>query len=62
MALYGDELDRGFELVVERANAVGGVVGRQIQIIRGSATSPQEGIAAAGQLVGRDKVDVLVGT
>lgn len=62
MALYGDELDRGFELAVERANAAGGVLGRQIQIVRGSATSPQEGIAAVEQLVGRDKVDLLVGT
>ncbi|MGI4795327.1 MAG: ABC transporter substrate-binding protein, partial [Janthinobacterium lividum] len=62
MALYGDELDRGFELAVERANTAGGVLGRQIQIVRGSATSPQEGIAAVEQLVGRDKVDLLVGT
>ncbi len=62
MALYGDELTRGFELAVEHANAAGGVLGRQVQIVRGSATSAQEGIAAVEQLVGRDKVDVLIGT
>lgn len=62
MAMYGDELTRGFELAVERANAGGGVLGRQVQVVRGSATNPQEGIAAVEQLVGRDKVDVLVGT
>ena len=62
MALYGDELTRGFELAVARANAAGGVLGRQIQIVRGSATNPQEGIAAVEQLVGRDKVEILVGT
>jgi len=62
MALYGDELTRGFELAVERANAAGGVLGRKIEIVRGSATTPQEGIAAVEQLVGRDKVDVLIGT
>ena len=62
MALYGDELTRGFELAVAHANAAGGVLGRQIQIVRGSATNPQEGIAAVEQLVGRDKVEILVGT
>ncbi len=62
MALYGDELTRGFELAVEAANAGAGVLGRKIQIVRGSATTPQEGIAAVEQLVGRDKVDMLVGT
>ena len=62
MALYGDELTRGFELAVDAANAKGGVLGRQIQIIRGSATTAQEGIAAVEQLVGRDKVDLLLGT
>jgi len=62
MALYGDELTRGFELAVDRANAAGGVLGKQVQIVRGSATSSQEGIAAVEQLVGRDKVDALVGT
>ena len=62
MALYGDELTRGFELAAERVNAAGGVLGKQVRIVRGSATSSQEGIAAVEQLVGRDGVDVLVGT
>ena len=62
MALYGDELTRGFELAVDAANAKGGVLGRPIQIVRGSASSAQEGIAAVEQLVGRDKVDLLIGT
>ena len=62
MALYGDEMTRGFDLAVDRANAAGGVLGRQVAIIRGSATTAQEGIAAVEQLVGRDKVELLVGT
>jgi branched-chain amino acid transport system substrate-binding protein len=62
LALYGDELTRGYELAVEQANAKGGVLGKKIQVIRGSAGSAQEGIAAVEQLVGRDKVDILVGT
>ena len=62
MALYGDEVTRGFELAVDWANAKGGVIGRQLQIVRASAASAQEGIAAVEQLVGRDKVDILTGT
>ena len=62
MALYGDEMTRGFDIAVDQANAAGGVLGRKIVIIRGSATTAQEGIAAVEQLVGRDKVDLLSGT
>lgn len=62
MALYGDEMTRGYDIAVEQANAKGGVLGRKIQLIRGSATNAQEAIAAVEQLVGRDKVDLLSGT
>ena len=62
MALYGDEMTRGYEIAVEQANAKGGVLGHQIVLVRGSATTAQEGIAAVEQLVGRDKVDLLSGT
>ncbi len=62
MALYGDEVTRGYEMAVEQANAQGGVLGRKVVIVRGSATSAQEGIAAVEQLVGREKADVLMGT
>jgi branched-chain amino acid transport system substrate-binding protein len=62
MALYGDEMTRGYDIAVDQANAKGGILGRKIVIIRGSATSAQEAIAAVEQLVGRDKVDLLSGT
>lgn len=62
LALYGDEMTRGFELAVDRVNAAGGVLGRTVQIVRASATTPQEAITAVEQLVSRDKVDVLSGT
>ena len=62
MAQYGDEVTRGFELAVDWINAQGGVIGRKVEIVRGNATSAQEGIAAVEQLVGRDKVDLLTGT
>lgn len=62
MALYGDEMTRGYDIAIDQANAGGGILGRKVAIIRGSATSPQEGIAAVEQLIGRDKVDLLSGT
>jgi branched-chain amino acid transport system substrate-binding protein len=62
LALYGDEMTRGYEIAVDQINAKGGVLGRKIELIRGSATSAQEAIAAVEQLVGRDKADLLSGT
>jgi branched-chain amino acid transport system substrate-binding protein len=62
MAQYGDEVTRCFELAADWINSKGGVLGRQVQIIRGNATSAQEGIAAVEQLAGREKVEILVGT
>ena len=61
-AQYGDEVTRAFELAADSVNASGGLLGRQVLIVRGNATSAQEGIAAVEQLVGRDKVDILIGT
>jgi hypothetical protein len=52
---------RGFELAVDQVNAAGGLLGKKVAIVRGSATTAQEGIAAVEQLVGRDKVDLLIG-
>jgi len=60
LALYGDELARGYELAAEAVNAQGGVLGRQVEIVRGNATNPQEAIAAIEQLAG--DVDVFIGT
>lgn len=62
LALYGDELARGYQLAVNERNAKGGVLGKKIELIRGDAANPQQGIAAVDQLVTRDKVDVLIGT
>ena len=61
-ALYGDETTRGYELAAMLANAKGGVLGRQVTIVRGSATNPQEAMAVVEQLAGRDKVDAFIGT
>ena len=62
LALYGGEMTRGFELAVDQANAAGGLLGRKIELVRGDASHPQQGIATVEQLVTRDKVDIFTGT
>ena len=62
LALYGDELARGYQLAVDERNAKGGVLGRKIELVRGDATNPQQGIAAVDQLATREKVELFIGT
>ena len=62
LALYGTEVGRGYELAVEQANAAGGVMGRKIELVRGDAANPQQGIATVEQLATKDKVDLFIGT
>lgn len=61
-ALYGDETTRGYELAALQQNVKGGVLGRQISVIRGNASNPQEAMATVEQLAGREKVDAFIGT
>lgn len=62
LALYGDETTRGYELAAEEINVKGGLLGRQIEVIRGSATNPQEAIAAVEKLASVDGAELFVGT
>lgn len=62
MAQYGDEVTRAYEMAAKAANATGGLLGRQVEILRGNATTPQEALGAVEQLIGREKVDILIGT
>lgn len=61
-ALYGGEVTRGYELAADAVNAAGGILGKKVEVVRGNATNPQEGIAAVEQLAGSENVDVFVGT
>ena len=62
MALYGTEVTHGYELAVDEANAAGGLNGRKIEMVRGDAVTPQQGISTVEQLVTKDKVDMFIGT
>lgn len=60
MANYGDESAKGYELAIDKVNAAGGVLGKQIELIRGDAANAQQGMAAVEQLA--DQVDLFTGT
>ena len=62
LAIYGDEMARGFQLALDERNAKGGVLGRKIELVRGDATNPQQAIAAVDQLASRDNVELFIGT
>ncbi len=62
LALYGDELARGYQLAIDIKNASGGILGRKVELLRGDATTPQQGVSAVDQLASRDKVDAFIGT
>lgn len=62
LALYGDELARGYELAVNEANANGGVLGRQVELIRGDAANPQQAQSAVTRLAEQEDVDAFIGT
>ena len=62
LALYGTEVTRGYEMAVDQVNAAGGLLGRKVELVRGDAANPQQGIATVEQLVTKDKVDLFTGT
>ncbi|MGS0754776.1 ABC transporter substrate-binding protein [Roseateles sp. GG27B] len=62
LALYGDEMARGYQLAIDERNAKGGILGRKIELVKGDASTPQQGIAAVDQLVSRDKAELFIGT
>ena len=62
LAVFGDEVARGYELAADAVNGKGGVLGRPVQIVRGDAGNPQQGISIIEKLVAQDKVELFVGT
>jgi branched-chain amino acid transport system substrate-binding protein len=52
---------RGAALAVEEANAAGGVLGRQIELIAEDSVNPSTAVTKAQKLVERDRVVCLIG-
>ena len=62
LALYGDELARGYQLAIDLKNASGGILGRKVELVRGDASTPQQGVSVVDQMATRDKIDAFIGT
>ncbi len=62
-SIAGLEVLSGIELAMENVNAAGGVLGKQIELIKENDESiPTKGVTAAQKLITRDKVSALIGT
>jgi branched-chain amino acid transport system substrate-binding protein len=60
---YGPAMVKSIRAVVEKVNAAGGVLGRQIEIIsEDDETNPDAGVRAARKLVDVNKVVAILGT
>lgn len=62
MAVLGNDLGNWYEIAVEEQNAKGGILGRQIELVRGDAVNAQEAITAVDRLVGSKGAEIVVGT
>lgn len=58
----GEATFQGYEIAVEEANADGGVMGRQVELLRGDASTPEQGISEVNRLATSDEVDLFLGT
>jgi branched-chain amino acid transport system substrate-binding protein len=60
---YTNDVKDGFKMAVDKINAKGGVLGRQITFVtRDDKFKVDLGLSAAKELVMREKVDLLIGT
>lgn len=58
----GEAVYEGYEIAVEQANANGGVLGRQVTLLRADAVTPEQGVSEVNRLATSDDVDVFAGT
>jgi branched-chain amino acid transport system substrate-binding protein len=61
-ARAGEALTRGATIAIEEINAKGGVLGRQLELVRrDDESNPAKGLIAARELIQREKVAALIG-
>lgn len=58
----GEETFKGNELAVEEINANGGLLGKEVVLVKADATNAQEAISETERLIGQEKVDIITGT
>jgi branched-chain amino acid transport system substrate-binding protein len=60
---YTNDVRDAFQMEVEKVNAAGGILGRQVEVMtRDSKFKVDIGLAAAKELLYREEVDILMGT
>ncbi|MCB4821735.1 ABC transporter substrate-binding protein [Roseicella aerolata] len=62
LALLGDEHFRGLELAAEERNAIGGLLGRPIRLMKGDAADPAQAQAEVKRLMGPERSIAVFGT
>jgi branched-chain amino acid transport system substrate-binding protein len=61
-ARAGEAITRGLSVAIDEINGKGGVIGRKIELIRrDDESNPSKGLAAARELIQREKVAVMFG-
>ena len=62
LELFGAQAMQGVEMLVDEFNAAGGVLGRQVEIIKAdNRTDPKTSVERTQQLIRRDDVDAVIG-
>ncbi|MBP0464927.1 ABC transporter substrate-binding protein [Roseomonas sp. PWR1] len=61
-ALFGDESFRGLEIAAEERNAAGGVLGRQVRLLKGDAVDQAQAISEVRRLMTAERVTAVFGT
>lgn len=62
LASGGVAVTQGYEVAVDEINASGGLLGKQVEIIRGDASTPEQGISEANRLATSEETDIFIGT
>ena len=62
MATFGEVAEQGTRLAVDEINAAGGLLGKQLTLVKADTKAkPEDGLMAVEKLVKEDGVDVVVG-
>lgn len=58
----GEAIYQGYEIAAEQINADGGVLGKEVVLVRGDASAPEQGISEVNRLATSENVDLFAGT
>jgi branched-chain amino acid transport system substrate-binding protein len=62
LAYEGNEVFKGFEVARVEQNEKGGLLGKQIEFLKGDAVDPKAAVGEAERLISVEKVSVILGT